>query len=71
MLGAGGGRGGKFYAAAILLKSVIKDRAYLPIDERVDNVAMSMPVGFALRSRSLLVPLLSCYYWGFTWLLFL
>lgn len=51
VLRGGGASGGKLYEAACLLKSVIKERAYLLIDERVDIAAAVSASGVLLSDQ--------------------
>lgn len=51
VLTGGEGSGKKLYEAACLLKSVIKDRAYLLIDERVDIAAAVSASGVLLSDQ--------------------
>lgn len=51
VLAGGEGSGKKLYEAACLLKSVIKDRAYLLIDERVDIAAAVSANGVVLSDQ--------------------
>ncbi|KAL8167711.1 hypothetical protein V2J09_009210 [Rumex salicifolius] len=51
--GDGTGGGGKLYKAACLLKSVIKDRAYLLISERVDIASAINASGVVLSDQGL------------------
>lgn len=53
LLTGGEGSGKKLYEAARLLKSVIKDRAYLLIDERVDIAAAVNASGVLLSDQGL------------------
>ncbi|KAL3827931.1 hypothetical protein ACJIZ3_016733 [Penstemon smallii] len=53
VLTGGGGSGKKLYEAACLLKSVIRDRAYLLIDERVDIAAAVNASGVLLSDQGL------------------
>lgn len=53
VLSGGGASGGKLYEAACLLKSVIKGRAYLLIDERVDIAAAVSASGVLLSDQDL------------------
>ncbi|KAK6164677.1 hypothetical protein DH2020_001541 [Rehmannia glutinosa] len=53
VLTGGDGSGKKLYEAACLLKSVIKDRAYLLIDERVDIAAAVDASGVLLSDQGL------------------
>ncbi|KAK6164699.1 hypothetical protein DH2020_001563 [Rehmannia glutinosa] len=53
VLTGGEGSGKKLYEAACLLKSVIKDRAYLLIDERVDIAAAVDASGVLLSDQGL------------------
>ncbi|OVA06676.1 Thiamine phosphate synthase [Macleaya cordata] len=53
ILGGTEGSGGKFYEAARLLKSVIRDRAYLLIAERVDIAAAIGASGVVLSDQGL------------------
>ncbi|KAL3517570.1 hypothetical protein ACH5RR_020159 [Cinchona calisaya] len=53
VLRGGGAAGGKLYEAACLLKSVIKDRAYLLIDDRVDIAAAVNASGVLLSDQGL------------------
>ncbi|XP_021911264.1 probable transmembrane GTPase FZO-like, chloroplastic isoform X2 [Carica papaya] len=49
---AQGGSGGKLYEAACLLKSVVKDRAYFLIAERVDIAAAVNASGVVLSDQA-------------------
>lgn len=51
VLSGGEGSGKKLYEAACLLKSLIKDRAYLLIDERVDIAAAVSANGVVLSDQ--------------------
>lgn len=51
VLSGGGASGGKLYEAACLLKSVIKGRAYLLIDGRVDIAAAISASGVLLSDQ--------------------
>lgn len=51
VLAGGEGSGKKLYEAACLLKSVIRDRAYLLIDERVDIAAAVGANGVVLSDQ--------------------
>ncbi|KAF3648524.1 hypothetical protein FXO37_19394 [Capsicum annuum] len=51
VLSGSGASGGKLYEAACLLKSVIKGRAYLLIDERVDVAAAVSASGVLLSDQ--------------------
>lgn len=51
VLNGGGASGGKLYEAACLLKSVIRERAYLIIDERVDIAAAVNASGVLLSDQ--------------------
>lgn len=51
LTGGGGESGGKLYEAALLLKSVIRERAYLIIDERVDIAAAVNASGALLSDQ--------------------
>nr|GMD26873.1 probable transmembrane GTPase FZO-like, chloroplastic isoform X1 [Ipomoea batatas] len=53
LLSGGGVSGGKLYEAACLLKSVIRERAYLLIDERVDIAAAVNASGVLLSDQGL------------------
>ncbi|CAK9176862.1 unnamed protein product [Ilex paraguariensis] len=53
VLNGGEGSGGKLYEAACLLKSVIRDRAYLMIAERVDIAAAVNASGVVLSDQGL------------------
>ncbi|PHU07267.1 hypothetical protein BC332_23756 [Capsicum chinense] len=53
VLSGSGASGGKLYEAACLLKSVIKGRAYLLIDERVDVAAAVSASGVLLSDQDL------------------
>ncbi|KAK6940817.1 hypothetical protein RJ641_030348, partial [Dillenia turbinata] len=53
ILNGGDGSGGKLYEAACLLKSVIRDRAYLMISERVDIAAAVNASGVVLSDQGL------------------
>lgn len=53
VLGGGEGSGGRLYEAACLLKSVIRDRAYLLIAERVDIAAAVNASGVVLSDHGL------------------
>lgn len=53
VLNGDGSSGGKLYEAACLLKSVIKGRAYLLIDERVDIAAAVSASGVLLSDQDL------------------
>ncbi|KAL8548348.1 hypothetical protein ACS0TY_007609 [Phlomoides rotata] len=53
VLSGGEGSGKKLYEAACLLKSVIRDRAYLLIDERVDIAAAVNASGVVLSDQGL------------------
>lgn len=49
--GGEGSRGGRLYEAACLLKSVVQDRAYLLISERVDVAAAVGASGVVLSDQ--------------------
>lgn len=51
VLSGGEGSGGKLYEAACLLKSVIRDRAYLLLAERVDIAAAVNASGVVLSDQ--------------------
>lgn len=51
LLSGGGVSGGKLYEAACLLKSVIRERAYLLVDERVDIAAAVNASGVLLSDQ--------------------
>lgn len=51
LLSGGAGSGGKLYEAACLLKSVIKDRAYFMIADRVDIAAAVAASGVVLSDQ--------------------
>jgi len=51
VVSGGDGGGGKLYEAACLLKSVIRDRAYLLIAERVDVAAAVNASGVVLSDQ--------------------
>ncbi|XP_057484271.1 probable transmembrane GTPase FZO-like, chloroplastic isoform X1 [Actinidia eriantha] len=53
VLNGGAGSGGRLYEAACLLKSVIRDRAYLMIAERVDIAAAVNASGVVLSDQGL------------------
>ncbi|XP_019188633.1 PREDICTED: probable transmembrane GTPase FZO-like, chloroplastic [Ipomoea nil] len=53
LLSGGGVSGGKLYEAACLLKSVIRERAYLLVDERVDIAAAVNASGVLLSDQGL------------------
>ncbi|KAK6937525.1 GTP binding domain [Dillenia turbinata] len=53
ILNGGDGSGGKLYEVACLLKSVIRDRAYLMISERVDIAAAVNASGVVLSDQGL------------------
>ncbi|KAM7521587.1 hypothetical protein LguiA_011489 [Lonicera macranthoides] len=53
LLSGGEGSGGKLYEAACLLKSVIKDRAYLMVADRVDIAAAVGASGVVLSDQGL------------------
>lgn len=56
-----GGEGGKLYEAASLLKSIIRDRAFLLVAERVDIAAAVNATGVLLSDHGFLFPSLSHY----------
>lgn len=55
VLTGGDGSGKKLYEAACVLKSVIRDRAYLLIDERVDIAAAVNANGVVLSDQGMFI----------------
>lgn len=51
LLNGGVGTGGRLYEAACLLKSVIRDRAYFMVSERVDIAAAVNASGVVLSDQ--------------------
>lgn len=60
--GGEGSSGGRLYEAACLLKSVVRDRAYLLISERVDVAAAVGASGVVLSDQGYFY---APYYFGF------
>lgn len=54
VLDGGVGTGGRLYEAACLLKSVIRDRAYFMVSERVDIAAAVNASGVVLSDQGLI-----------------
>lgn len=63
VLDGGVGTGGRLYEAACLLKSVIRDRAYFMVSERVDIAAAVNASGVVLSDQGLIFfssPVINC-----------